>query len=167
MRHKASDGTRSSTSTTWAVLEYITFRLEVNDSHLKVQVTEESLALQWFLVGRWAEMDHVAPCKPCFHTIVDIKSLSEDALGVADVSTMADTAKPRIGAWREVLNILRFSFRDLTCDDKGVAGTRCNSHHLILSGINPLLTLQVLLKLPLEGWMTTKVVSQYLLPCQR
>ena len=67
-------------------------------------------------------MNHVAPCKPCLHTIVDVKSLSKDTLGVADVSTMADTAKPRIRAWREVLNILRLSFRDLTCDDKGSSG---------------------------------------------
>ena len=112
---------------------------EVNNGQLKIQVTVKSLALQWQLISRWAEMDHVAPCKSCANSIVDIKSLSEDALGIANVSTMADTAKPCIGAWCEVLNILRFSFWDVPRDDKGVAGTGCNGDHLILCGINPLL----------------------------
>ena len=41
-------------------------------------------------------MDHVAPRKSCANSIIDIKSESEDALGIADVSTMTDTAKPCI-----------------------------------------------------------------------
>ena len=82
--------------------------------------------------------------------MVDIKSEPEDALGIADVSTMEDTAKPCIGAWCEVLNILRFSLWDLPCDDKGVAGAGCNGDHLILFGINPLLNTQVLIKPVLE-----------------
>ena len=93
-------------------------------------------------MGRHTEMDHVAPRKSCANSIVDIKSSSEDALGIADVSTMADTAKPCIGAWCEVLNILRFSLWNLPCDDKGVAGTGSNGDHLILLGINPLLNAQ-------------------------
>ena len=112
-------------------------------------------------MGRHTEVDHVAPCKSCANSMVDIKSLSEDALGIANMSTMADTAKPCIRAWREVLNILRFSFWNLPRDDKGVAGAGCNGDHLILRGINPLLNTQVLLELVLEGWMTTEIVSTY------
>ena len=81
--------------------------------------------------------DHVAPRKSCANSIVEIKSESEDALGIADVSTMTDTAKPRIGAWREVLNILRFSLWNLPRDDKGVAGTGGNGDYLTLIGIKP------------------------------
>ena len=88
-------------------------------------------------------MYHIPPCQPCLHTVVHIQSLSEDALGIANVSTMANTAKPCIGTWREVLNILRFSFGDLPRVDKGVAGAGCNGDHLILRGINLLLSAKV------------------------
>ena len=97
-------------------------------------------------MGSHTEVDHVAPRKSCANSIVDIKSSSEDALGVADVSTMADTAKPCIGARCEVLNILRLSLWNLPRDDKGVAGTGSDGDHFILIGINPLLHTQVVLE---------------------
>ena len=104
-------------------------------------------------------MDHVAPRKSCANSIVDIKPESEDALGVADVSTMADTAKSCIGTWCEVLDILRFSLWNLPRDDKGVAGTGGNGDYLILLGINPLLHTQVLIEPVLEGWMTAEIAG--------
>ena len=93
----------------------------------------------------------------CANSIIDIKSESEDALGIANVSTMTDTAKPCIGAWCEVLNILRFSFWNLPRDDKGVAGTGGNGDYLILLGINPLLHTQVLIEPVLEVWATAEI----------
>ena len=106
-------------------------------------------------------MYHVPPCQPYLHTIVHVQSLSEDTLGIADVSTMADTAKPCIGAWSEVLNILRFSLWNLPRVDKGVAGAGGNGDHLTLCRINLLLSAKVLFKLVLEGWMAAKIVRAY------
>ena len=103
-------------------------------------------------------MDHVAPRKSCANSIIDIKSESEDALGIADVSTMTNTAKPCIRAWCEVLNILRFSLWNLPRNDKGVAGTGSNGDYRILNGINPLLHTQVLIK-PLQEVRATSEIT--------
>ena len=104
-------------------------------------------------------MDHVAPRKSCANSIVDIKSDSEDALGIADVRTMTNTAKPCIRAWCEVLNILRFSLWNLPHKDKGVAGTGSNGDCLILIGINPLLHTQVLIEPFLEVRATSEITG--------
>ena len=103
-------------------------------------------------------MYHVPPCQPCFHTIVHIQSLSENALGIANVSTMAYTAKPCIGTWSKVLNVLRLAIWDLPCVDKGMAGTGGNGNDLVLCRINVLLGAKVIFKLGLEGRIALEVV---------
>ena len=49
---------------------------------------------------------------------------------------MADAAKPCIGTWSEVLNILRLTIWNLSGVDKGMAGTGGDGDNLILCRIN-------------------------------
>ena len=101
-------------------------------------------------------MYHIPPCQPYLRTIVHIQSLSENALGIADVSTMAYAAKPRIGTWSKVLNVLRLAIWDLPCVE-GMASAGDNGDDFILCRIN-LLGAEVLLKLSLEGRIALEVV---------
>ena len=103
-------------------------------------------------------MYHIPPCQPCFHTIVHIQSLSENALGITDMSTMAYAAKPCIGTWSKVLNVLRLTIWNLPGVDKGMAGTGGNGDDLIICRINLLLSAKVFFKLRLEDRIALEVV---------
>ena len=90
--------------------------------------------------------------------MVDIKSVSENALSIAHMCAMANTAIRGIGANGQVINILRLSLWNLPCDDKGVAGSGGNGDKLILCRINLLLR-QIPVELDQEVRVTSKVVG--------
>ena len=71
-------------------------QLQASNRHIEIQVAIQPLALQWPLVCSHTEVDHVAPRESGTNSMVDIKSCAEDALGITDVSTMADRAILRI-----------------------------------------------------------------------
>ena len=127
---------------------------------IEIQVAMQPLALQWPLVGSHTEVDHVAPRESCSNSIVDIKSCPEDALGIADVSTVTDGAMCGIGTRGQVLNVLRFSLWNFPCDDKGMAGTGGNGDNLVLCRIN----LPLLREVPIKPHQEDPISSRLSVP---